>query len=169
MSVTLAKDGTCEYKEAPDDDYPVKMKLAEGDTSAIFVIAGKLDHFSRALESPLKVAKMGMKTFRFEDGDKKTQVQFNFSEDLDARAIQDWFERISETAQHFLTMERTVKYEKLGVNQAILKFEAALERNRLVDLELFLPLLDRVAKNSSYLNMARTRAATLAETIRAGK
>ena len=33
----------------------------------------------------------------------------------------------------------------------------------------FLPLLDRVVKNESYLNMARDRAGAIAETIRNGK
>jgi hypothetical protein len=44
-----------------------------------------------------------------------------------------------------------------------------MERNRVVGGEQFLPLLDRVIKNDSYLNMARERAASIAAVIRAGK
>jgi len=40
---------------------------------------------------------MGMKTYRFENGSEKHEVKFNFSEDADARLLQDWFERIAET------------------------------------------------------------------------
>jgi hypothetical protein len=47
--------------------------------------------------------------------------------------------------------------------------EAAYDRQRIVGLDQFLPLLDRVAKNSSYLNIARDRAAALAEMMRAPK
>ena len=64
-------------------------------------------------------------------------------------------------------MERTVRFDKLGVNKALLQLQAAMERRRLVALDEFLPLLDRVRKNESYLNMARERAAALAEAIRA--
>jgi hypothetical protein len=44
--------------------------------------------------------------------------------------------------------------------------EATRERNRLVAPEQFLPLLDRIVKNESYLHMARERAANMAEAIR---
>jgi hypothetical protein len=39
-------------------------------------------------------------------------------------------------------------------------------RKRLVGLDRFLPLLDKVAKNDVYLHMARERAASLASAIR---
>jgi hypothetical protein len=135
----------------------------------MFALADKLDHFKRPLESGLKVAQMGMKTFRFEDGAEKPEVKFNFSEDPDARALTDWFERISESGQNYWYLERAVKYDKLGVQKALLQFETALDRKRLVFPQLFLPMLDRVAKNNSYLNMARSRAANLADLIRAAK
>jgi hypothetical protein len=55
------------------------------------------------------------------------------------------------------------------VNQALLQFNIAMDRKRVVSPQLFLPMLDRVAKNATYLNMARTRAANLADSIRAEK
>jgi hypothetical protein len=169
VAITVEQSGAGEYKEAPDDDSPLKFQLSSAEANEMFALAEKLDRFKRPLESPLKVAQMGMKTFRFEDGANKTEVKFNFSEDVDARALTDWFERISETGQSYWTLERAVKYDKLGVNKAILQFEAAIDRKRVVSLELFLPMLDRVAKNDSFLNMARSRAANLAQTIRASK
>jgi hypothetical protein len=169
VAITVEQNGAGEYKEAADDETPLKFHLSPAEAAEMFALAEKLDRFKRPLESPLKVAQMGMKTFRFEDGANKTEVKFNFSEDVDARALADWFERISETAQNYWTLERAVKYDKLGVNKALLQFEAAIDRKRVVSPQLFLPMLDRVAKNDSYLNMARSRAANLAEAIRASK
>lgn len=169
VAITIDQNGAGEYKEAPDDDLPLRFQLSASEASEMFALADKLDRFKRPLESPLKVAQMGMKTFRFEDGANKTEVKFNFSEDLDARALTDWFERISETGQSYYALERAVKYDKLGVNKALLQFAVAMDRKRVVAPQLFLPMLDRVAKNDSYLNMARTRAANLAESIRASK
>jgi hypothetical protein len=169
VAITVEQDGTGEYKEAVDDESPLKFQLSAANTAEMFALAEKLDRFKRPLESPLKVAQMGMKTFRFEEGANKTEVKFNFSEDVDARALADWFERISETAQNYWALERAVKYDKLGVNRALLLFESAIDKKRVVSPQLFLPMLDRVAKNDSYLNMARSRAANLAETIRATK
>jgi hypothetical protein len=169
VAITVEQSGAGEYKEAPDDDNPLKFQLRPADTAEMFGLADKLDRFKRPLESPLKVAQMGMKTFRFEEGGKSTEVKFNFCEDLDARLLTDWFERISETGQNYYALERAVKYDKLGVNQALLQFNIAMDRKRIVSPELFLPMLDRVAKNATYLNMARTRAANLADSIRAAK
>ncbi|MFN0169357.1 MAG: hypothetical protein ACKV22_23290 [Bryobacteraceae bacterium] len=166
VAITLSRDGACQYRESKDDDFPVKMQLQKADAEAMFALADKLDRFGHPLESPLKVAKMGMKTFRFEEGDRKTETSFNFSEDPDARILADWFEKISETSQYYLQLERTVKYDKLGVNRSLLQLEIGLTRGRVVAGPIFLHLLDRVAKNDTYLNMARSRAANLAEAIR---
>ena len=169
VAITVRQDGSGEYKEAPDDATPLKFQLSGSDTAEMFALAEKLDRFKRPLESPLKVAKMGMKTFRFEDGAVRNEVKFNFSEDPDARALTDWFERISESGQNYWFLERTVKYDKLGVQKALLQFETAMDRKRVVFPQLFLPMLDRVARNDSYLNMARSRAANLADSIRSAK
>jgi hypothetical protein len=169
VAISVDQSGAGDYKEAADDDNPLKFQLSASDTAEMFGLADKLDRFKRPLESPLRVAQMGMKTFRFEEGGKSTEVKFNFSEDLDARLLTDWFERISETGQNYYALERAVKYDKLGVNQALLQFNIAMDKKRVVSPQLFLPMLDRVAKNASYLNMARTRAANLADSIRAEK
>lgn len=169
VSIIIDRSGAGEYKDAPDDQNPLKFQLAEADTAQIFQLAEKLGRFKRPLESPLKVANMGIKTFRFEDGAEKNEVKFNFSEDADARSLADWFERISESEQHLINLERAAKYDKLGVNKALLQFETSMERKRLIDPKQFLPMLDRIAKNESYLHMARTRAAGLAELIRASQ
>ncbi len=167
--IRVERSGDGEYREAPDEDMPLKFRLSEADTSEIFALADKLDHFKRPLEANLKVANMGMKTFRFEEGATRNEVKFNFSLDTDARAIADWFERIIETEGHFINLERAARFDKLGVYKVILNLEAAHDRKRLVAPEQFLPLLDRVAKNDSYVHMARERAAALAESFRAPK
>ena len=166
VSIELLKTGEGVYKEAADDEDPVSFKLTAEDTGEIFALAEKLDRFKKPLESNLKVANMGIKTFRFEDGATKNEVTYNYSIDVDAQALQDWFERMTETQRLFFDLERTARFDRLGVNKTIIQIEAAYMRKRLVGLERFLPLLDKVAKNDVYLHMARERAASLAGAIR---
>ena len=165
--ITLQRNGQAEYVEDADEDNPLKLQLHKAEVDEIFGLAEKLEKFKRPLEANLKVANMGLKTFRYEAEGERNEVKFNYSQDLDGRAMADWFERLTETAQHLIQLERTVRFDKLGVNNALLQLQAAMERRRLVALDEFLPLLDRVRKNESYLNMARERAAALAEAIRA--
>jgi hypothetical protein len=169
VEIGVDRSGNAVYKQAPNDDQPLKFQLAESDANEIFGLADKLGRFDHALEAPVKVAFMGMKTFRFEAGAEKHEVKFNYSEDLDAQVLLDWFERISETEQHVINLERAVKYDKLGVNQALLLVQISYERKRLVAPQQLLPMLDRVAKNETYMHMARERAAGLADAIRASK
>ena len=165
-AITLDKSGRADYKEAADDDNPLTFQLTEKETAQIFALAEKLGRFTRPLEANLKVANTGIKTFRYESGAEKNEVKFNYSLDTDARLLWEWFERIAETEQHYLRLQRTAKYDKLGVNQALLLLEASRDRGRLVAPQQFLGILDRIAKNESYLHMARTRAAGLADSFR---
>ena len=146
-----------------------KFKLNAEDTTAIYDLARKLDHFKHPLESHLKVAFMGTKTFRYVDGDEKTEVKFNYSEDQSAQQLQDWFERMAESAQHRIDLERAAKYDHLGVDQALNGLEESFENGRVIAPEQYLPMLDRVAKNETYMHQARAKAAELAEYIRKPK
>jgi len=166
FQVTLGLNGDAEYREAPDEDNPVKFHLTEAEANEVFGLAEKLEYFKHPLESPVKVAFMGVKTFRYENGEGKSEVKFNYSEDLQARELTDWFERMGESAEHRIELERTAKYDRLGVLKALLLLESAMDRKRLVGKDQYLPMLDRIAKNESYMHTARARAGEIAEAIR---
>lgn len=166
VQITLERDGKAVYKESPDDEQPLKFEMSKEETDQIYGLAEKLEFFKNPLESGLKVANMGMKTLRWEDGAKSQEQKFNYTQDETARALHDWFEKMTEAEMLYIAVERTVRYDKLGANKALLQLQAAMERGRLVGGAQFLPMLDRVIKNESFLNMARERASALAETIR---
>jgi hypothetical protein len=164
--VTLDRSGQAVYKEDPNDELPVRFKLKPDEATTVFLLADKLERFKRPLESGLKVARMGDKTFRYTDGAGQSETVFNYTTDLDGQALLDWFERMGESAGAFIELEKTARFDKLGVNKAILQLEVFWDKRRLVGLEQYLPLLDRIARNDGYLNMARERAAKLAEIFR---
>jgi hypothetical protein len=165
FEVKLSPDGKAEYREAPDEE-PLLMKMSAAETEPFFELAKKLDHFKRPVESGLPVARMGDKIFRWTDGAARGEVKFNFSQDADAEALHDLFEKVGESGQLYYLLERSVKYDRMGVNQAILRLESQWDRKRLVGVQQYIPLLERVAKNDVYLNMARERAAKLADVFR---
>jgi hypothetical protein len=166
FDLTVSQTGDVVYREAVNDELPVKFHLSEADTKEVFGLADKLEHFKHPLESPAKVAFMGAKTLRYEEGEQKTEVKFNFTEDPDGRALQDWFERMAESAEHRINVERAAKYDHLGVVDALNLLASAYDRKRLVGLDQFLPILDRVARNETYMHTARAQAAAIAEAIR---
>lgn len=167
FQVTVDMNGAGEYKEDPKDDDPLKFQLTAAESAQAFGLAGKLDHFSHPLESGLKVANMGMKTFRYEAGGQVGEVKFNYSQNADARALSDWFDNVMNTERSLITLENAIRFDKLGVQDAILHVEILRDQNSLIAPAQFLPVLDRIAKNQSFIHMARDRAANLADWIRA--
>lgn len=168
VAIVVDEKGRGEYREAADQEDPLTFQLSEEETRELFALVEKLDYFRRPLEAKLKVAFTGVKTFRYERGAVRHEVQFNHSNHPDARALWDFFERVTETEQLLLRLERAARHDRLGVHQLILQLEVAHDRNRLVARAQFLKLLERIANNEAYLHMARERAARLAETFRAG-
>ena len=76
---------------------------------------------------------------------------------------------MAESEEHRIDLERAAKYDRLGVDKALRVLWSAMERKRLVGLDQFLPTLDRIVNNESYMHTARAKAAELAEAIRAAK
>jgi hypothetical protein len=169
VSITVNQGGAVTYKESAEEEEPEKFDLEPASAATIFDLAEKLNHFKGKLESGLKVANMGQKTFRWEDGAAASEAKFNYSQDENARTLQDWFERITETERAMLELKHAIRFDKLGVYQALLKIEIIWNAKRLAGAAQMLPLLDRVAQNDTYLHMARERAANLADAIRAQK
>ena len=169
VEITVGRSGAVEYREAPNEDNPIKFRLKEAEATEVFDLAEKLGHFNHPLESGAKVAFMGTKTFRWQEGPDKSEVKFNYSQDPSAQALQDWFERMAESAQRGIELERAVKYDRLGAVNALLQLQISMDKRRIVGAEQYLPMLDRVIKNESFMHTARERASEIAEAIRSGK
>jgi hypothetical protein len=166
VSIILERNGNVAYKEAKEDD-PETFQLEPSAVAAIFDLAEKLGHFKGQLESGLKVARMGDKTFRWENGTESSQSTFNYSQDLNAKALQDWFENVGESERLFQDLRQAIKHDRLGVNDAVLHIDALWGQKKLTGLAQFLPQLDRVAQDQVFINMARDRAARMAAEFRA--
>jgi len=165
VHITVERSGATTYKETPDDD-PETFVIESTSAEAIFDLAEKLGHFNSPLESGLKVAKMGDKTFRWENGAESSEAKYNYSLDENAKLLQDWFERISDSERTIILLRRAIRYDKLGVNDAVNRIYTMWTQKRFVGTAQLLPLLDRVASNEALLHMARERCAELAQTIR---
>jgi hypothetical protein len=152
-----------------DEANSLAFRLSPELAREVFTLAGKLDNFTRPIESGLKVANMGRKTFRFEDGASAHEVSFNYSEDADAKRLLELFQQIADTEGLYLDLDRAVHFDKLGVDHAIIQIRMLWDAGRLVAPEQFLPLLARIAKNDSFMHVDRERASSLADEFRTGK
>jgi hypothetical protein len=167
MLISVQKDGAASYNESTDPDNAETFKLEPATVGAIFDYARKLGNFKGTLESGLKVANMGAKTLRWEDGAETSEAKFNYSQDENVAKLVDLFEAISESERLFGQLKRAIRFDKLGVNDAVLRVNILYNQKRLMGIPQYLPLLERIAKDESFLHMARERAAALADGVRA--
>lgn len=168
VGLSIDTSGKGECKESVDDDQPQPIQLEASEAAQVFALVEKLGKFSVPLESGLKVAFTGAKTFRYEDGATKNETTFNYTQNPDGLLLWDWFERIAETSRHAINLERAARFDRLGLDEALLQLQGSFDQHRLAGARQLLPILDRIAKNKSAFNRARERAATLAAAIRAG-
>jgi hypothetical protein len=167
-SITITKTGAIEYKESPADDQPVRANMPDPDVNAMFDMAAKLDYFHTPLESGLKVAKTGKKTFTYDDGAGKTsKADFNYSQIVIAQQLLDRFEWIGQSERAYISLERTAQFDKLGVNDSLAEIEALWLNKQLAAPLQFIPLLTKIASHESYMHLVRDRAARLKDAFQA--
>ncbi len=160
--VAVDQSGDLEYCESPAGDQALHAHMKPDAIATIFQMAHQLNDFKTPLESGLKVADTGKKTFRYESGDgANSETTFNYSTDLTAQQLLDKFEQVAASERAYLDLDRTVHFDKLGVNDSLAEIESLWLRKQLAAPAQFLPLLTRVATHDSYMHIARDRAARL--------
>ena len=162
FEVELTAEGSAIYREEPDDEVPWTFALREGETKVIFELVKNLDGLRKSIRSDRKVAFTGDKVFRYGD---VLEVKYAYTEDADARALEGWFLRMAESATHLFALERTVQFDRLGVNKMLLYFQTSFDKKRIVASHEFLPVLRKIAGGKQFVHIAQARAAALVERI----
>lgn len=167
--VSVSKGGNVVYKEQADDDQPIKAQLPSSEAESIFDLASKLNFFNEKIESGLKVANTGKKTFRYDDGQGKvSEAVFNYSTNPLAQQLLNRFENIAATERAYIMLDETSRFDKLGVNDALAQVEELWLHKQLAAPSQFIPLLNKIASHQSYMHLARERAARLRSEFQAG-
>lgn len=160
LAVTVNSDGsgTYEGRQLKEAQQPRPLRLSEETTQQIFSLAATLDDFRVPLESHKKVADLGLKTFTYERGSEKNEVEFNYTTRSAARDLTDLFERIAGVEEHMDALQYQLKYDPLSLPRELLQIQIDLEHKALADPELMVPELQEIANNPRLLHIAQVRA-----------
>jgi len=86
--------------------------------------------------------------------------------DPTATDLLNLFENISRQESDLADLQRTMRYDRLGVNDVVEQIQQDYDGKLLPEPERFLPILDQLAADQKYINIAREKARTLAGRIR---
>jgi len=167
IKVSQSGSGTYDIRQLDEDSSPAHFEISGSLTQRIFELAAKLRNFQGVdLDVHRRIANLGEKTFRYEKGGEAHEVKFNYTLDDSATQLLNIFEGLTRQESDSSNLERTMRYDHLGVNDALQQMETDFNNKLIPEPDRLLPLLDHVASDSTYIDIARQRARALAVRIR---
>jgi hypothetical protein len=161
---------TFDIRQLADDPDPEPFEVGPAVQKKIFELAAELNNFAvSTLDIQKRIANLGQKTFRYENGSEVHETSFNYTLNPSASQLMQIFEGLARQQQDLTLLQRSAKYDRLGVNDALLQFEEDLDHRALPEPERLLPVLDQIAADSHFVEIARSRARALAERIRTSR
>jgi len=158
---------TFEIRQLDEEPGATAFEVSPALRAKIFSLVGQLNHFKGVdLDVHRKIANLGEKTFRWEDGAESFEVKFNYTLNASAMQLLQICEGLARQQELLELLQRRMKYDRLGVNDALMQFESDLNRGVLPEPQRALPLLEQIAGDSRFVEIARQRARALSERIR---
>ncbi|HWG59130.1 MAG TPA: hypothetical protein VN661_08800 [Candidatus Acidoferrales bacterium] len=168
IKVNHSGAGSFDLRQLDEDASPQPIHLDPALVHKIFDLAAKLHNFDGLnLDVHKRIANLGQKTFRYDNGSVSHQVTFNYTLDPDAEDLLSLLDGIARQEGDLSNLQRTMRYDPLGVNDALAEIEQDLNHKSIPEPEGLLPALDQAAANDKVINIARQRARKLAARIRA--
>lgn len=170
IEITVREDsdnGAYEIRQLDEDPGSLPFQISQAWRTKMFDLASQLKHFQgQDLDVHRKIANLGEKTFRWESGSEIHETKFNYTLNSAAAQLLQIFEGLARQQEHVDLITRRMRYDRLGINDALLQFESDLNRSLLPEPQRILPMLDQIAGDSRFVEIARQRARSLAERIR---
>jgi hypothetical protein len=156
-----------EIRQLDEDAGASPFQVSARLRAKMFDLATQLKHFQgQDLDVHRKIAYLGEKTFRWESGAEVHETKFNYTLNAPATQLLRIFEGLARQQEHADLISRRMRYDRLGVNDALLQFESDLNRSLLPEPQRLLPMLEQIAGDPKFVDVARQRARSLAERIR---
>ena len=158
---------TYEIRQLDDDPGTLPFEVSDTLRTKIFGLAAELHHFEGLdLDVHRKIANLGEKTFRWEQGAVSHETKFNYTLNPPANQLLQIFEGLARQQEHFALLSRRMRYDRLGINDALLQFETDLNRGLMPEPQRMIPLLDQISSDPKFVDIARQRARSLADRLR---
>jgi hypothetical protein len=167
MKIHEQGKATFDIRQLDDDADPEPFEVGPAVQKKIFDLAAELKNFAVAnLDIQKKIANLGEKTFRYENGAEVHETSFNYTVNPSAAQLMQIFEGLARQQQDLVLLQRSAKFDRLGINDALMQFESDMDHRLLPEPERLLPILDQIAGDPHFVEIARSRARALAERIR---
>jgi hypothetical protein len=161
--------GTADLRQLDEDANPQPFEIGAPLAQRIFALAAKLHNFQGVdLEVHRRLANLGEKTFTYQSGAETHETKFNYTLDDSATQLVNIFEGLARQTNDLSDLVRTMRYDRLGVNDVLQTIETDYGHKLLPEPERLLPALDQLGADDKFIDIARQKARALATRIRSG-
>ncbi|HWR13647.1 MAG TPA: hypothetical protein VN577_02375 [Terriglobales bacterium] len=166
-SISISSTGKASYQSSSKpsgegDPYMLKFVASEPTRTKLFDLAKQVNYFKGDFNYKKgKLAFTGDKTLAFKDNHQRQQTSYVWSSNLQIQQITSIFQGISETIERGRSLAEKYRFDKLGVDSELKKMEEAAGDGRLEEIGAIQPILSRIAKDTSMMNITRRRAEAL--------
>jgi hypothetical protein len=167
IKVTQNGAATYDIRQLDEEADPVTFEINSPLVQRIFDLASKLHNFQGVdLDIHRRIANLGEKTFQYTKGTETHEVKFNYTLDESATQLLNIFEGLARQESDLSNLQRVMRYDRLGVNDALVQMEADYNSKIFPEPERLLAALDQVSADDKFIDIARQRARALASRIR---
>jgi hypothetical protein len=172
VELIIRETGKCTFdiRQLAEDPKATEFEVGQPIREKIFSLAKELNNFHGLdLDTHRKIANLGAKTFRYEKDGVVNEATYNYTVNTPASQLQQIFEGLSYQQDHLQTLQRTLKYDRLGLYDALGYLEADLDNGVIPEPEHLLPVLEQIANDTHVIEIARSRARAITARIRNAK
>lgn len=172
IEIKVWQNGSAQYdiRQLDDAAEPQHFEVSPALAAKLFEMAATLKNFNGVeLDVKRRLANLGEKTLRYESSGQAHEVKYNYTLDPTAQQLQVTFEGLGRQQEHLQILQHRARFDRLGVNDALLRFEVDLNKKSIPEPERLIPALEQIAADSRIVEIARQRARALMERIRSSR
>lgn len=172
VEIKVPQSGKCTFdiRQLAEDPAPGEFPVGDALRAKIFSLAGELHNFRSAdLDVHRKIANLGEKTFRYENGAEVHETKFNYTTNETANQLYQIFEGISRQETHVVTLERRLKHDRLGLNDELMYLQKDYDDKLIPEPENLVPVLQEIANDDRVIEVARGKARAMITRIHGAK
>jgi hypothetical protein len=164
-----SKTATYEIRQMDEDPGSAPFEVGDALRGKIFSLTAALHNFQgQDLDVHRKIANLGEKTFRWEQDGVSHETKFNYTLNATASQLLQIFEGLARQQEHYTVIARRMRYDRLGIYDALLQFETDLNRGLIPEPQRLGPLLEQISTDPKFVDVARQRARSLVDRLRKG-
>ena len=171
-AISVESDGHAKYESsgkisADSDerlDYQTDFAFSEVARARIFALAAQAHYFSGKIDSGnKKLAFTGSKKLTYQDGQRNTTAEYNFSSVPAVQQLTNLFQAVGATLEFGRRLTYYHHYQKLALDDELKRMEDQARRGDLAEIQALKPVLEEIYEDSSVINVVRARAHRIME------